>query len=563
MRIYSNKKRPVKASNDGRKWVNTELTQDEYAKFRDFLKQKGYKYETSGAGDMVHIEAYLNEAEIQEADKFLDTLDGVNGACGKKSVKSNTHETRVDYLVTIPDLTNEAAALYDGGWRDGDQEELMEEYGMDRDHAEDLCLLFKEYDRRASDNIENACSKKSVKSSTRRRAVRASAGGKIPYDLVSSLVILRDWAEVNSDDYVSDEHRQLVDIADFLYNADLPADNLKPEAKAVYDKYGESYFNKVLRDVSAIDSQISHNNVNDLIDEFNDKVNAYMGWGVNASTRRRPVRASMNRKRKPIMAGAGAGYTINWTLDTIRKVNSFDVTDVDIDEFGLAVVRADCDVDIEVTIRSAWSYMYGFDHPISNVPAKLLQIEFELALDGWNEYLRSENYEGGFSNPTLIDEAKNAVYQINEMEAFNILEDEAWNSIQQDHYTYGGGWSHSTWDGTISELDEYHYATIQVTDQMVIDYVDKAVTDENIMTEYWIDFYLFRDEYFDTLEEARATAIQAYQSGELEDDVTIMKTEWHEILLNIEGESDFDDPEQEEVETLYADDYIVPSEDEE
>jgi len=90
MRIYSNKKRPVKASSNGRKWVNTELTQDEYAKFRNFLKKKGYKYETSGAGDMVHIEAYLNEAEIKEADNFLDTLDDVNGACGKKSVKADS-----------------------------------------------------------------------------------------------------------------------------------------------------------------------------------------------------------------------------------------------------------------------------------------------------------------------------------------------------------------------------------------------------------------------------------------------------------------------------------------
>lgn len=103
MKIYSNKKRPVKASNDGRKWVNTELTQDEYAKFRNFLKKKGYKYETSGAGDMVHIEAYLNEAEIKEADKFLDTLDNVDGACGKKSVKASTYNS-IELTFISPDL---------------------------------------------------------------------------------------------------------------------------------------------------------------------------------------------------------------------------------------------------------------------------------------------------------------------------------------------------------------------------------------------------------------------------------------------------------------------------
>lgn len=136
-----------------------------------------------------------------------------------------------------------------------------------------------------------------------RRPVKAAANGKIPYDLVSSLVILRDWAELNSDDYVSDEHKQLVDIADFLYNADLPADNLKPEAKKVYDKYGESYFDKVLEDVSAIDSQISHNNVNDLIEEYNDKVNEYMGWGVNAACNKKSVKSS-SRQRRSVTAAA-------------------------------------------------------------------------------------------------------------------------------------------------------------------------------------------------------------------------------------------------------------------
>jgi len=122
MRIYSNKKRPVKASSNGRKWVNTELTQDEYAKFRNFLKKKGYKYETSGAGDMVHIEAYLNEAEIKEADNFLDTLDNVNGACGKKSVKASRNRKRTSIMagagagtVTLDDMNTDVIPVVDFG----------------------------------------------------------------------------------------------------------------------------------------------------------------------------------------------------------------------------------------------------------------------------------------------------------------------------------------------------------------------------------------------------------------------------------------------------------------
>jgi len=101
-----------------------------------------------------------------------------------------------------------------------------------------------------------------------RKYVKASSDSrKIPYDLVSELVILRDYADV-SRSYLTDEHEKLVDIADTLYNAGIPADKLLPEFKDVYDRYGKDYFDLVLDDVRAIDSQIRPNNVQDLIDEY-------------------------------------------------------------------------------------------------------------------------------------------------------------------------------------------------------------------------------------------------------------------------------------------------------
>lgn len=65
------------------------------------------------------------------------------------------YAARIDYLLTQAELTDEAAALYDGGWRDGDLEELVAEYGMSEDHASDLCEIFKEYDRRAEGGGED------------------------------------------------------------------------------------------------------------------------------------------------------------------------------------------------------------------------------------------------------------------------------------------------------------------------------------------------------------------------------------------------------------------------
>ena len=114
---------------------------------------------------------------------------------------------------------------------------------------------------------------------SRHRAIRASSStGKIPYNLVSSFVILRDYATLD-DAYVDEEHKILVDIADTMFNVNLPAkymyDQMLPEYKSVYDKYGSSYFDKVLRDTIALNSQISGNNVEDLIAEVNDLLKGY------------------------------------------------------------------------------------------------------------------------------------------------------------------------------------------------------------------------------------------------------------------------------------------------
>lgn len=49
-------------------------------------------------------------------------------------------------LLNDSHLTDDAANLYDGGWRDGDQEELIQEYGITQEYANKLCELFRYYD---------------------------------------------------------------------------------------------------------------------------------------------------------------------------------------------------------------------------------------------------------------------------------------------------------------------------------------------------------------------------------------------------------------------------------
>ena len=80
----------------------------------------------------------------------------------------------------------------------------------------------------------------------------------IPYQLVSTAAILRDWLSEEDQVYKSEEQRLLAGVADYLYNVGGSPDELLPEYKAVYDQYGPEYFAKVLDDMQALDSQLTN-----------------------------------------------------------------------------------------------------------------------------------------------------------------------------------------------------------------------------------------------------------------------------------------------------------------
>ena len=83
---------------EAHKWYNTSLTKDEYAKFRKFLKENGYKYEPSEEGQNTYVKVYLTKADADKVNKFLDSMDDVESACGgkksKKTVKASAAAKR-------------------------------------------------------------------------------------------------------------------------------------------------------------------------------------------------------------------------------------------------------------------------------------------------------------------------------------------------------------------------------------------------------------------------------------------------------------------------------------
>ena len=74
----------------------------------------------------------------------------------------------------IKDVQSSAAALYDGGWRAADKEDLIEEYELTADEAAEICELLQEYEEKDTwgeiesyvnahtDEVVEACKKAEV-----------------------------------------------------------------------------------------------------------------------------------------------------------------------------------------------------------------------------------------------------------------------------------------------------------------------------------------------------------------------------------------------------------------
>lgn len=97
----------------------------------------------------------------------------------------------------------------------------------------------------------------------------------IDYSLVSEAAILRDF--VFKPGYINEEHEKLVDIADTLYNANIPVeewnDNPDYDYKALYYKYGKEFFKKVLSKMADLDEMTrSGAEALDLAVDYNDSI---------------------------------------------------------------------------------------------------------------------------------------------------------------------------------------------------------------------------------------------------------------------------------------------------
>lgn len=219
--------------------------------------------------------------------------------------------------------------------------------------------------------------------------------------------------------------------------------------------------------------------------------------------------------------GAGAGYTIETTqvsLDGDILINNFDVNP----DGEWLVTTVDCNVPVMGSIL-ARSYYYGCDW-IKDVPMTVTKVVIN--------FLKSTEYP-----------------EVTEDMIREVLEND---SNYEGEGTYGGGWTHSKFDGIwdmtpISNYsDDIESITMQITDEYINDYIDLAVQGDNIEYSAW-----FNGEYLDTAtdkDEAIAVLKNAINDAIAEggpeavdfSDCYVEYGYWQ--LLNGAGESDVDYP---------------------
>lgn len=110
------KKLNIKESNDNRKWVNTELPKEDWEKLRKFIKQQGYKCEPSGAGNLVHVEMYLNPEEIKKVNDVIDQIDaGTFESVKRTNRKCRIKESANGSTVILKDTNTDVIPVVDFG----------------------------------------------------------------------------------------------------------------------------------------------------------------------------------------------------------------------------------------------------------------------------------------------------------------------------------------------------------------------------------------------------------------------------------------------------------------
>lgn len=107
---------------DSKKWLNTEVTEDEYKLLKKFLVDNNIKHEASGAYNMIHVEVYVDEYEKKKVNDFLNTLD--EGYHPRRTKRESFNKVRRKYKLGESSRKKYTQAQLRAMVRDGKAEDI-------------------------------------------------------------------------------------------------------------------------------------------------------------------------------------------------------------------------------------------------------------------------------------------------------------------------------------------------------------------------------------------------------------------------------------------------------
>lgn len=230
-------------------------------------------------------------------------------------------------------------------------------------------------------------------------------------------------------------------------------------------------------------------------------------------------------ENKQLNEGPGAGYTIHQEVH-VPSVSAeqikLDQMTKDVKESGTyfeATGSFTC--EIKQTAESIYAQSYGYDGKVKEQQCQIYGGTYDVYssedIDSIDEYVRQQ------------------------------IQEELSNTVISTETIYGGGWSHSTYDGTLADtMNAYDVKTylscidtldISLTDKSKIDFIDSQVSGENIFETYYVRD---QDGSFDEGFDSEKEAIQYAKDHE-----------YNQVVLVTEYEDEFGNID------FYYDDYTI------
>ena len=249
--------------------------------------------------------------------------------------------------------------------------------------------------------------------------------------------------------------------------------------------------------------------------------------------------------------GPGAGYDItvgDYTVDSITDISIDTIELADDSSYSGIIVKGRCNGKVTANKLVASSYYYSTEE-LNDVPAEFTWFEYEFndyigyAIKDeqtikqriFEKYRNDEEYD-----LETVDDIDLNQWTFPEVFEFITLDDidvegiksALWGAINEDSSSmiYGGGYIHSTYDGQLTKEDDTSFnnsnlvCNLYITDDYIIEYIDKAVTGDNEYSTY------------DIVDKEYQDIIDAYNSNEysLDDVIKIAEKYAEDNDINIE-----------------------------